>query len=81
MRNKESSGNDSKAFDGLETWTSPTISSTNPIDFLASGVENIKSNLESMTTHLEYRPPRIWRDNIYRIGFASDIIVVVRRIM
>ena len=59
MKNKESSGNDSRAIDGLETRGSPTISSMNTKDFLALGVENIKSNSERMTTHLEYRPPRI----------------------
>ena len=81
MRNKESSGNDSNAYDGSETRGSPTINSVKTNDFLALGVDNIKSNSEIMTTHLEYRPPRIWRDNMYRIWFASEITVVVRRII
>ena len=59
MRNKESLGNDSKVADGSETRGSPTISLVNTKDFLALGVEKIKSNSERMTTHLEYRTPRI----------------------
>ena len=44
MRNKESLGNYSSAIDGSETQGSPTINSANTKDFLALGVENIKSN-------------------------------------
>lgn len=71
MRNKESLGNDCNVDDGSETRGSPAINPANTNDFFALGVENIRSNLESMTIDLEYRPPRIWHDNIYRIGFAS----------
>ena len=81
MTNKELSGNDSNACDGSETRGSPTISLVNTNKFLALGVENIKSNLESMSTHLEYRPLKIWHDKMYFIGFASEITVVVQRII
>ena len=53
MRNKESSSNDSRAIDGSATQGSPVINSANTKDILALGVENIKSNSDRMTTHLE----------------------------